>query len=168
MKHRQIVGLIVIVFGLSFLFEFPFFNILFSLVIIYLGVQVLTGKTIGFPFISNEDVVSSENEIKRVLIFSSLKLSSKSKDFTGAEIVTVFGGAKIDLSNTSAASDQVKINLVCILGTIDLSVPKSWEITTEGVGILGTFSNSSAKPAKKNTDVKIEGVSILGTIQISN
>jgi len=157
MKNRQIVGLFVIILGLSFLFDLPFFNILISLIVIYIGVQVMTGKSIGFPFVSMGEAVTSEDSVKRVLIFSSLNVANESENFIEAEIITIFGEGKIDLRNATAANDHLKINLVSIFGAINLRVPEGWEVTTEGVGILGTFSNNTSKPVKNKTAVREPG-----------
>ena len=123
MNNRQIVGSIIILFGLSFLFEFPFINILFSLIIIYFGVRVLTGNTGDLPFRTNIETNSTEDFIKRVLIFSGLKIANESKNFRGAEVVTVFGEGEIDLSKVSSKDQQLEINLVAVFGVIRLIVP---------------------------------------------
>lgn len=168
MNNRQIVGSIIILFGLSFLFEFPFINILFSLIIIYFGVRVLTGNTGDLPFRTNIETNSTEDFIKRVLVFSGLKIANESKNFRGAELVTVFGEGEIDLSKVSSKDQQLEINLVAVFGVIRLIVPKNWDISTEGVGILGTFYNRTAKPSEPETKVHIEGAAILGQITISS
>ena len=168
MNNRQIVGLFVIILGVSFLFDLPFFNILLSLVIIYAGVRIISGNSVQFPFASTDELQSSENSVSRVLVFSSMHITNDSQDFSGAEIVSVFGQGNIDLSKTAARSEQMSISLVSIFGTIKVKVPNTWGISTKGVGILGTFSNSASKPSKKAVSVRVEGVSIFGTIQISN
>jgi predicted membrane protein len=168
MNNRQIVGVAIIVLGLSFLFDLPFFSILLSLLIIYAGVRILQGNSIGFPFASSSKINSSEHSVNRVLIFSSMDISNESQEFTGAEVVSVFGQGNIDLSKTRASSDRLKISLVSVFGSINVKVPNTWDISTEGVGVLGTFSNNTSKPATKESAVQVEGVSIFGSIQIRN
>ena len=168
MNNRQIVGLFVILLGLSFLFDLPFFNIVISLLIIYIGVKVMTGNTTKLPLMNNIETHSSEDYIKRVLVFTGMKTTNDSKNFRGAEIVTVFGEGKIDLSKVSTREEQLEINLVAVFGLIKLIVPKEWDVKTEGVGIIGAITNNTSKPSKQNVSVAIEGAAIFGGIDISS
>lgn len=137
MNNRQIVGLFVILLGLSFLFDLPFFNIVISLLIIYIGVRVMTGSTTKWPFMNSIQAHSAEDYIKRVLIFTGMNMVNDSKNFRGAEVATIFGEGKIDLSKARTKEERLEISLVTVFGLTKLILPKGWDVKTEGVGILG-------------------------------
>lgn len=168
MNNRQIVGLIIILLGLSFLFDFPFFNFFFALFIIYIGVKIMQGKLSELPFATIRKTKSSNDYVNRVLVFSWMKTAYDSKNFKGAEVVIVFGDGEIDLSKVSTKEDRLDINIVAVFGILKVIVPKKWDIKTEGVGIIGTFNNKTTKPSKPKTIVDIEGAAIFGRIDISS
>src|SRR3989344_9119576 len=161
MNARVIVGAIIILIGLSSLFDFPFLRFLFPLLIIWFGLRIITGKTGGFNM--GEKSETQEEKINKVVIFSSLNEAYSSNNFRGGEIVIVFGGGEIDLTNAKA-KDEVKLNLVAILGGVKVIVPNTWLVKSNGIGILGGFSNKTKVTGKKTAEVRIEGVAIFGGV----
>ena len=49
-----------------------------------------------------------------------------------------------------------------------LIVPPSWQVQSEGVGILGAFNNQAQLKGVKKTTALVEGVAIFGGVDISN
>ena len=168
MNSRLIVGIVIILLGLSFLFELPILKVLIALFIIYIGFKVLRGKPGDIPFTSDISSKSSEDFIKRVLIFSGMKTKYDSKNFKGAEFVAVFSGGELDLSKVSTNEKELELNLVAVLGGLKVKVPKSWEVKTEGVGVLGAFNNKTAKPSKTKVKVLVKGAAVLGAVDIDS
>ena len=164
---RLIIGAFIILIGISILFDLNLFKIIFPLLLIWIGVQVILGKDGGGNAYVRSDV--QEDSIKRVLIFSGINQKISSSNFKGGEIVTVFGGGDIDLSEAKTKEKNIKLELVAVLGGLRIQVPQNWAIQSEGIGILGGFENrTNGKDIKKTVEVSIKGVAVLGGVEISN
>ena len=162
---RLIIGSIIILIGINILFDIDIFRILFPLLLIWLGARIIWGKD-NSSFTTQSE--SREDKLKRILIFSGVQQKVQSDNFEGGEIVTIFGGAEIDLSNAKTKQKQIQLDLVAILGGIKITLPPTWSVCSEGVGILGGFNNQAGKDSKKTVEVNLKGVAILGGVDIVN
>jgi hypothetical protein len=164
-RTQTFVGLFVILLGLDMLFDINLFRILFPLIIIWFGFTILTGrKNMDFSKVA----VTDEDFLKRVLIFSGINTKITSKAFGGGEVVAIFGGGEIDITEVQAAGSDIKIDLVAIFGSLKIRVPENWVVQSGGVGILGGFNNSTTAKKGRKVAAKIEGVAILGGVEIAN
>jgi hypothetical protein len=120
--------------------------------------------------------------LNEVNIFWGGKKKIIAKNFSGGEVVAIFGGFEIDLTEADMAGNQIEIEVVCIFGGGDVRVPRNWEVVMETVGIFGGCSDrtwhpdpvppgathpdgSPVSPAKK---IIIKGVAIFGGLNIKN
>lgn len=168
MNTRIVVGSAIILLGLSFLIDFPFFNIFFALLLIYLGIRFIRGEGLGFSLDKSQRLSSAADSFSRVMVFTGTQIQSESRDFQGGEFVSVFAEGEIDLRKAKTSRASNALHLVCVFGTLKVRVPADWEVDTEGVGILGAFRNASARPESPKSKLQIEGASVFGNIEISN
>jgi predicted membrane protein len=111
--------------------------------------------------IENNDVLDI------VSIFGSIRKNILSKSFRGGEIISVFGGAEVNL--TQADIDNVaELEIVQIFGGTKLIIPSNWNVRSEAVSILGGVEdkrelNSGITPGKT---LIIKGTTIFGGIDI--
>lgn len=168
MPGRFIVGILVILIGLSFLLNFPFFKIAFALLIIYFGLKIISGEPRHFPARVGKVSQEEDDDINRVLIFAAMNKKYVSKNFKAGDLVTIFGRAQIDLSDVKSESDAIEFSAVAIFGGVEIKFPPNWEVKTEGVGILGSFDNNSVKPPKVVTKVIVKGAAIFGAVELTS
>jgi predicted membrane protein len=122
---------------------------------------------------------SSEPRLNIVNIFWGGKRRIITKSFLGGEIVTIFGGFDIDLTQADIQGGEAHIDVVTIFGGGDIRVPADWEVVLETVGIFGGSSDrtvhpqqqvpgstDSANPSRKRLVIK--GVAIFGGLTIKN
>lgn len=166
MKARMIFGIIVVLFGLNVLFDFPFFEILFALFIIWLGYKMITGSH-GDSDFEDEEKLSGDS-LNKVLIFSGTKTKFTSLNFRGGELVTIFGGAEVDAADVSSKQKDIVLDATAVFGGIKLIVPKNWKVESEGVAIFGGYDNYTNSPAKPVTTLHIKGAAIFGGVEIRN
>jgi predicted membrane protein len=166
MNIRILIGLIIIFLGLSILFnfDFPIFKILLALLFIFIGWKVVTNKTADMPMVGQSST-AREDLLKRVMIFSGINTKIQSDNFSGGEVVAIFGGGDIDLSEVKVKGDSLELNLVAIFGGLKITVPDDWNVKTEGVGVLGGFENK-ADTKKSSVTAVIKGVAIFGGVEI--
>jgi predicted membrane protein len=127
-----------------------------------------------------ESYDSSEPRLNVVNIFWGGKRRVITNRFAGGEIVTIFGGFDIDLTQSDIQGTQTQIDVVTIFGGGDIRVPPNWEVVLETVGIFGGCgdrtlhleqqkSNSGSDPAAPTTKrLIVKGVAIFGGLNIKN
>jgi len=168
MRGHNFIGVIIIIIGLSILFSFPFFNIIFALILLWVGVRIVSGRSwSGGPWKQATGIIK-EDFLRRVLVFSSLQSKLKTESFEGMEIVAIFGGGELDASAISTKKTNVDINLVTIFGGIKLKLPKGWTVKNEGAGILGGFDNNTTPSSKSSVIVHLKGVAMFGGVEVEN
>ncbi len=155
-------------FGLGFLVDFPFFDVFFALLLIYLGLRLMLGKGLGWSFGKVQVDTGDQDRIHHVSVFSSNSSVNASQDFQGGEFVTVFGENRLDLSAAVSQSKRIELSLVSVFGTLKLQVPADWEVVSDGVGILGTFNNNSARPKTPKSTLVVDGAAVFGVIEITS
>lgn len=112
---------------------------------------------------------SVEDFIDAVSIFGSVKKNLFSKNFKGGEIVTIMGGAEINLSQAELKGPVV-IEITQIFGGTKLIVPPQWKISSDLAALFGGIEDKRPLvPAGSIDDSKvliIKGTSIFGGIDI--
>lgn len=163
---RTLVGIFIILVGLSFFTSLPVIKVFIALLLILAGLRILAGKRIfsriNMAHVGEEDT----DEINKVYILTGVNTYYESQNFKGGELTMVMAGGDIDLTQVEVKDAKIVLKLVAILGGLRLKVPKNWEVKGDLTGILGGFENKTKKPEEKKVEVIIDGVSILGGIEI--
>lgn len=109
--------------------------------------------------------------IESVSIFARNQHKVYSKNFKGGEVVAVFGGADVDLSQADFEG-VIKIDVVAVFGGVKIVIPPSWEIKSELTAIFGGIDDKRAlgTPAvdEPRKVLIIEGVTMFGGVDIRN
>lgn len=88
----------------------------------------------------------TDNVLNIVSIFANIRKRILTKNFRGGEIVCIFGGAEINLSNADI-QQPVYIETVNVFGGTKLFVPNNWEIKSEVVAIFGGVEDKRRFPS---------------------
>jgi predicted membrane protein len=118
----------------------------------------------NYADIDKNDIIDSVN------IFGGSHHKVYSKNFKGGDVIAVFGGADIDLTQTDF-DGVIKLDLVAIFGGVKIIIPPSWEVKSEVTAIFGgiddkrTLGVAAAEPRKI---LIIEGVAMFGGVDIRN
>ncbi|WEK36264.1 MAG: DUF5668 domain-containing protein [Candidatus Pseudobacter hemicellulosilyticus] len=103
-------------------------------------------------------------------IFGGMKRIIYSKNFKGGEVVNIFGGSELDLTNADF-NGVIEIEMVQIFGGAKLIVPAHWEVRTgDAVAIFGGFDDKRSRQAITNPDkvLIIRGTTIFGGLDIKS
>ncbi|MDY0102781.1 MAG: DUF5668 domain-containing protein [Lentimicrobium sp.] len=167
-------GLLMIVIGGAFLvdryYNLPFnlFTFFWPVLIIFIGiVLILSNSNQGIvnrlrnrrdkTLVSNGDLMDDAS------IFGGGERIFHSLNFKGGEIVAIFGGSKIDLTQCILAPGENKLEIVAIFGGTTLIVPNDWNISVEAVNIFGGFTDKRRNlQIDHNKSLVISGVAIFG------
>lgn len=118
----------------------------------------------------DEEVVSPEDFVDGVSIFGSIRKQITTKNFKGADILTLFGGTELNLIQASFESRAV-VDLTTIFGGAEIIVPSDWQVKTEMVSIFGGTEDNryNAVSGEKSDKVLIlRGTCVFGGVEIKS
>lgn len=172
--RKPTVGLIFIAIGGAFLlnryYDLPFnlFTFFWPVMIIIIGiVLILSNSNQGIVARlrnrRDKTLVSNGDLIDDASLFGGGERIFHSLNFKGGEILAIFGGSKIDLTQSTLAPGENKLEIVAIFGGTTLIVPNDWNIRVEAVNIFGGFTDKRRNlQVDHNKTLVISGVAIFG------
>lgn len=165
---KIIIGTVLILWGIGSLLGISFGNFIWAFILIAIGLRIILGRNYSknWKFKSSNKVIV-EDSINEVNIFSSMDSKITSDEFKGGEVVMIFSGGKIDLSNVKTSQKNIDLEMVVLFGGGELIVPKGWKVNSQGTSILGGYD---IKLEGENTDVtlNLKGVVIFGEVKVLN
>ncbi|MDE0508515.1 MAG: hypothetical protein OXI17_07755 [Gammaproteobacteria bacterium] len=122
---------------------------------------------------SNEDLDPEEQEIKLFAFMGGGELNYHSRRLRGGEVMAVWGGYDIDFSDADMEGDSMQLNLYCIMGGVEITVPANWRVEKSGaMCIMGGYSNKTWDMAEElNLPPKtlvVTGLALMGGGEIRN
>jgi predicted membrane protein len=132
-------------------------------------------KPLDFNLTDDPDAVSGAYQdehdyIDAVNIFGGSKQQVFSKNFKGGDVVSVFGGCDLNLTQADFEG-TVTIDVIAIFGGVKIIIPPSWVVKTELTPIFGGVDDKrSISPMGEGPHkiIKITGVAIFGGVDIRN
>jgi predicted membrane protein len=175
-KFRKPASYILIAVGSVFLIndifqiEFNIFQYFWPLLVIGVGLTIIFQSRFRksrLLFGSNAD---NGEQLDITSVFNGVKRNVNSKSFNGGDIVTIFGGAEINLMQSDFAG-QIQIDATVVFGGLKLIVPKNWEVRTEATSIFGGIDDKRQSAVNVLPDDKvliISGTVLFGGLDIVN
>lgn len=119
-----------------------------------------------------EPVVIEEQDILEATSFcGSCNQNVFSKNFKGGEVVAIFGGCDINLTQADFQGTVV-MDVVAMFGGIKLVVPANWEVRSEVTAIFGGMDDKRAAVMPADEGMRkiliIKGVALFGGVEIKN
>lgn len=186
----------LIVTGIGFFFladdiwpDFSFRNFLFPIIFIAIGLMIIFKPRSSSQWWKGDRKKESDGAIEDAdaeyfsegetvkadvldvaAIFGAVKKNIVSKDFRGGEIVSVFGGADINLSQADFKRPQIVIESVNIFGGAKLIIPANWQIRSEAVAIFGGIEDKRSQviPSEPEKILVLQGFVMFGGIEIKS
>jgi hypothetical protein len=84
------------------------------------------------------------------------------------KVIAVMGSAQIDLRDARLAQGISEIEIVSVMGAVEIIVPPSVRVETVGAAFLGAFETDSADaplPSVAQPVVRISGVAIMAAVE---
>ncbi len=140
------------------------------------GTMLLVGISLIFPrgyfrrnkerggfFEGNEET----DRLEDFNIFSGQKKKVSSKNFSGGEVVCIFGGTELNLRDAVLSEGENVLEVICIFGGCSIFVPEDWTVKFKPTAVFGGFSDERIKRnpylvSNPNKVITIEGVIIFG------
>lgn len=118
----------------------------------------------------SEESYSQDDFISTTCIFGSTKKVVLSKSFKGGDMVNVFGGAEIDLTQADI-NGTAEIEVTAIFGGATLIVPSNWAVKSNIITIFGGINDKRKLAAlTENTGrtLVLKGTVIFGGVEIKS
>ncbi|WP_242926478.1 LiaF transmembrane domain-containing protein [Pontibacter vulgaris] len=121
---------------------------------------------------TSENYTSSEEDyVNATAIFGGIKKSIISKNFKGGDIVSVFGGTELNLTQADMQFPAV-LETTQIFGGTTLIVPSNWSVKSEVVAIMGGVDDKRIVVPGTNYDpnkvLVIKGTALFGGLNIKS
>lgn len=113
------------------------------------------------------------NRLNEYAIMGGIKRRVDSQEFEGGEATAVMGGIELDLSRAGTKLDEVMIEANAFMGGVEIRVPQNWEVTVQGMGILGGYADATrpfapAPGGTKRPHLIVTGQAMFGGVQVKN
>lgn len=125
-------------------------------------------ETEGEPADNNSMTKPSSNDVVDITaVFGGVKKKMISKQFRGGDMVAVFGGAELDLTQADIQG-RVMIDSFNMFGGTKLLVPADWDVQSDIVAIFGGVDDK--RPPVAHVDrskvLFLDGTCLFGGIEI--
>lgn len=175
-KKHVTGGIILTLIGLAFLaseiFNWNFFAIFWPAIIIIVGLSILFkgsiwGSVKGLGTAASG--IDSDDSFEDFVLFWGLDKRITSKNFKGGKINCFFGGAKLDLREAKIAKSGAEIEINAAFGGVEILVPRDMKVESEGLPVLGGWTNNFVSEVEKGAPVlKISGSVGFGGVEVKN
>jgi predicted membrane protein len=118
----------------------------------------------------NDETYSADDFIDTTAIFGGTKKVLLSKNFRGGDIVNIFGGSEIDLSQADVTG-SAEVEITAIFGGATLVIPSNWAVRSEVVTIFGGINDKRKNITMPDTKAKslvLKGTVIFGGIELKS
>jgi predicted membrane protein len=100
-------------------------------------------------------------------VFSGTSRKIVSQSFRGGKADVVFGSAEIDLRGARLAGGQATLVLSAVFGSIEVYVPRDWQVQIQGTPVLGSIeSHRKAPGAAAAETLTIKGSAVFGSVEV--
>jgi len=175
--------LILVLIGAYFTIEdmgdFDFSRYYFAVIFIALGLYlILKPKSKAFDRWNKKSLeetgaptsIDKNDIIDSVNVFGGAHQKFYSKNFKGGDVVAIFGGCELNLSQADF-QDTITLDVVAIFGGVKIIVPPTWEVKSEVVAIFGGMDDKRAVAPFGDGPRKIlviKGLAMFGGVDIKN
>jgi predicted membrane protein len=176
-RENRVWGVLLLLVGTLFLLDnlgFAHFRWaqLWPLALIVAGVLVMWNSLEARRPISG--AAGARNTLNELAFFGGIERRVTTQNFEGGVALAIFGGIEIDLRQAGMEADEAVLEVNSVFGGVEVRVPETWHILTEGHGIFGGYTDRTIQTGvedlnnpKKKT-LLIRGAAVFGGVEIKN
>ena len=116
------------------------------------------------------DWVDENDIVESVAVFGGTDQMIYSKNFKGGEVVAVFGGCNLNLTQADFEG-VIVLEIIAVFGGVKIILPPSWIVKSEVTAIFGGCDDKRGPVIVTSNEgkiVKITGLALFGGIEIRN
>lgn len=156
-----IVGILLLLHELS---DISVLSYLWPIIIIYIGLIIILDRRKH-----DKANIDKNNVLDSISLFSGADIKSQSNPFQGGSILTVFGGAEVDLRHAVIIDEEITIEITSIFGGVSLKVPESAYVEISGIPIFGGWENKTQTNRVEDSNqpiIHLKCVTIFGGVEV--
>ena len=109
------------------------------------------------------------NTVSAFAFWSGVDRRVVTPDFQGGDLTAFMGGHDIDLRSARMIGPSATIDLLVIMGGVDLRVPDDWAVVCEAMPIMGAVEDRSRAPAGEvKGRLILKGLVMMGGVEVKN
>jgi predicted membrane protein len=145
-------------YGLNYLW--PLFLVVAGLLLMWQSYQAKHDGT----------VVSGDDDVRVFSVFGGSEQHINSQHFRGGQLVAVFGGYQLDLTQAEIEGNQAVLDATSVFGGGEIHIPRHWNVAMKGIGIFGGYGDETGKYARDTTKpaktLVVKGVAMFGGVSV--
>ncbi len=171
-SSRRIWGAFLVLFGaLLLLHEFNYFpygwSYLWPLFLVFGGILLMWQS---YESKRDGEVLSGEDDVKVFSVFGGSEQHINSQHFRGGQLIAVFGGYELDLTQAEIEGEQAVVDATSVFGGGEIRIPHHWSVAIKGIGIFGGYGDETGKYQKDTTKpaktLIVKGVAMFGGVSV--
>ncbi len=115
-------------------------------------------------------VLPEHGRVPILSIFGSVERRGNWLTARQEKIVTVFGNAELGMLDTAMPDGVTTLDVVCVFGNVELTVPVGLRVELEVTGILGNTEDRGGRSQPSATAggplLRVRGVCVFGNVEI--
>ncbi len=122
------------------------------------------------PFKAAEKKQNSNDYLDSVNVFGGSHQTVYSKNFKGGEVIAVFGGCDVNLTQADFEGEIV-IDITAVFGGCKIIIPPGWAVKSEVTAIFGGLDDKRSIQPMTDAQPKlviIRGIAMFGGVDIRN
>ncbi len=128
---------------------------------------LVVGSALAAKFLLESNAEPETEEIDLVAIFEGKELVSAANPFYGGKILNLFGGVNLDLRRATPAPTGIRIDLMLVMGGVNLVVPEGWRVDCQIRPFVGGFADNTKTTADEDVPtVTLTGFVCMGGVKV--
>ena len=123
---------------------------------------ILIGLGITFGAASREQ---QDDRITAFAFWWGTERRSRSPHFRSASLTAIMGGVELDLREADIQG-TARIDVFTFWGGVDIKVPRTWDVRTSGLPLLGGWENKTQPPVGGGPVLDVRIVAIMGGAEV--
>jgi hypothetical protein len=129
----------------------------------------LVGPATPTQVVSYDEARGSDSADQIVAIFAGASRKHAWRVRKHTSILTVFGGAEIDLTQAIFEARDVEVNVFCLFGGIELTVPAGTDVNNQVMAVLGGSEVGRLTPPDPSAPrITLKGFVGFGGLEVRN
>ncbi|MBF0686167.1 MAG: hypothetical protein IR158_00160 [Cellulomonas sp.] len=108
-----------------------------------------------------------ENHITAIAFWWGTERRTRTQQFRSASLTAIMGGIELDLREADIEG-SARIDVFTFWGGVDIKVPRTWEVRTTGLPLLGGWENKTELPVGGGPVLDVRIVAIMAGAEVRN
>jgi hypothetical protein len=121
------------------------------------------------PLVNYQPATSDQPAEQIVAVFSGASRSGQWKVRANTSILAMFGGAELNLSEAIFSAPTVEMNVFCLFGGVELTVPPGTSVDNQVIAVFGgTETKKLSAPQSGGPRLVLKGFVGFGGVEVKN